>query len=211
MLNLASCRPIAEGCERACYVHPEDASKCVKVSLHGVDKQFRNDLHYQELLLRRRIAWGGIPRFYGMVDTSLGKGLVFDLVRDYDGNVSGCLRDRVESEACRREADSLVASLFALRGYLLRHGIVTRDMTSLNMLYQAVAPQTHRVVLVDGVGNSDYVPLATYIIPLARLKMRSKWAAFERAFRRRYQHITELDQAFRQQRQARSLPALSRV
>jgi hypothetical protein len=70
-------------------------------------------------------------------------------------------------------------ALPALRAYLLRDRVVTMTLKSKNILLQMTTGKSGRLVIVDNVGNSDFIPLSNYIGLLARAKIRRKWRRFE--------------------------------
>ena len=91
MLKLESSALLGRGLRRECYFHPEDENKCIKVVVAGDHKETVREQSYYRLLERRNIAWRMLARFYGNVETNLGEGAVFELIRDYNGEVSKTL------------------------------------------------------------------------------------------------------------------------
>ncbi len=91
MLELDESAPVAIGEHRKIFEHPEDRNLCIKVIwLGGLEETQREEKHYR-LLEKRNISWKLLPRFYGFVETNLGQGAIFDLIRDYDGGLSRSL------------------------------------------------------------------------------------------------------------------------
>lgn len=81
--------PIGTGIERACYVHPHDPDKAVKVLIKRRNVQSKREIkYYTKLAKQPDLAFDHLPRFYGTVKTNLGNGFIVDLVRDYDGQIS---------------------------------------------------------------------------------------------------------------------------
>jgi hypothetical protein len=52
-------------------------------------------------------------------------------------------------------------------------------LKSKNILLQRESPTAGRLVVIDNVGNSDFIPLSHYIALLGRRKIRRKWRRFE--------------------------------
>ena len=52
-------------------------------------------------------------------------------------------------------------------------------LKSKNILLQKTAQDAGKLVIVDNVGNSDFIPLSNYIGCLARRKILRKWRRFE--------------------------------
>lgn len=80
---------IGRGYERACYRHPMDRNLCIKVSETGrIPRKQQNpvEFKYHKKLAARNIDWSHIARCHGWIETDKGKGLVFDLKHDENGN-----------------------------------------------------------------------------------------------------------------------------
>jgi GTP cyclohydrolase II len=84
---------IAKGNERACYLHPDDNNKTIKVTyennIRKKSKQSEKEIKYYKELQSRGIKnWKHLPEYFGEVKTNKGDGFVLELVKDYDGEVS---------------------------------------------------------------------------------------------------------------------------
>ena len=84
------CDPLVVGVgrHRACYIHPADTSKCIKVVHNPGEHAFqeiKRELAYYKHLESYLKDWSGLPRFYGEVETNLGRGFVYDRIVDFDG------------------------------------------------------------------------------------------------------------------------------
>ena len=179
MLELETARLVGRGLHRECYEYPGDPSRCVKVVVAGNSDENRREAKYYALLAARGISWEMLSRFYGLEQTSMGLGAIFELIRDHDGQVSQTL----EHYLARPDPDehiqaALSLALPALRAYLLRYRVVTMTLKSKNILLQQTADYGGRLVVVDNVGNSDFIPLSNYIGRFARSKIRRKWRRF---------------------------------
>jgi hypothetical protein len=53
-------------------------------------------------------------------------------------------------------------------------------------VFQQLAAGDGKLVIVDNVGNSDFIPLSKYNSVFARLKIARKWRRFETQLRRQY-------------------------
>ena len=88
MLQITS-EPIGKGRERACYVHPEDPRKAIKIPTGSITEQTRRDIKFYRRLKQRGLKQlRHVPAYYGWAQTNLGKGIVVDLIRNYDGEIS---------------------------------------------------------------------------------------------------------------------------
>ena len=138
-----------------------------------------------------------LPRFHGLIDTSLGEGAIFDLVRDYDGRISLTLGHYLASEQLTSlHATALREALQALKRYLLEHRIITMTLKTKNILFQLDSPETGKLVIVDNIGNSDFIPVVKYSARLARWKIERKWRRLEHSLRVDYAANKAISQLF---------------
>lgn len=173
VLNLTT-EPIARGRERSCYMHPDDASKLVKVSRGPQTTQNRREIALFEDLIRRGITeYGHLPRYYGAVDTNLGPGLVVELIRDHDGSISKPLRWYIDNGMPREEVELMFE---ALRSFLLRNLVIfNHDLTSGNMLLRRSADDSAALVIIDGLGDVTLLSWLNRLPSHARAKIARRW------------------------------------
>jgi hypothetical protein len=199
-LVLQGLEPFGVGGRRACYVHPLDSLKCVKVLRTDARRTVRhkktiipahwrraydNNAHEKRVLedLEKRIgpAMGRhLPRSYGMVPTDLGPGFVLDLVRDQDGRISRSLRELITTgyalEKLRPSFDEF--------GYFLSENLIlTRKLLDHNLVVSMQADTPGRMVLIDGLGDPAFIPFSRWIPHLGRAKIARRieeaWKRFE--------------------------------
>ncbi len=194
MIELDPHALVGKGLHRECFVHPEDPTRCIKVVVSGSGNENHREEAYYAALARKGVSWDMLPRFHGLVRTSLGEGAVFDLIRDHDDRISLTLGHYLASRQLTELYDvALRKALFDLKNYLLEHCIITMTLKTKNILFQLVTPEAGKLVIVDNIGNSDFIPLANYSKRLARWKISRKWRRFERSLRRDYASNKALD------------------
>ena len=180
MLKLESSALLGKGLRRECYFHPEDENKCIKIVVAGDHKETLREQSYYRLLEKRNIAWKMLARFYGNVETNLGEGAVFQLIRDYNGEVSKTL---VHYFSAKNETDRnyqyLYQELLVLKQYLLKWKIVTISLKPQNIVYKKTNESEGFLVIIDNVGNSDFIPICNYIDWMATRKINRKWQRLE--------------------------------
>jgi hypothetical protein len=187
MLELDPHALIGKGLHRECFVHPEDPSRCIKIVVAGSGNENRREQAYYAALARRGVSFEMLPMFHGLVQTSLGEGAVFDLVRDYDNRISFTLGHYLQSEKLTSaHAAALRQALQDLKNYLLEQRIITMTLKPKNILFQLATAESGKLVIVDNIGNSDFFPIANFSPRLARWKIIRKWRRFERSMRRDY-------------------------
>jgi len=184
MIELDPHALVGKGLHRECFVHPLDPRRCIKIVVAGSGNENRREQSYYAELENKGISWEMLPRFYGLVETNLGEGAVFDLIRDYDGRISLTLSHYLSSPQLTSLHElALRDALRALKSYLLEYRIITMTLKPKNILFQLESADTGRLVIVDNIGNSDFIPLVNFSPRLARWKIRRKWQRFEKSLR----------------------------
>lgn len=177
--------PVGQGRERSCYVHPDDPDKLVKVSAGGIGTQTRREIDfYRQLAKRDDIEYSHLPRYHGIVETSLGPGIVVDLVRDHDGGISKSMLHYLEAGYPIESFEPLLAEL---KDYLLRNLVIfNHDLVARNLLLQKRAGARDRLVLIDGIGDVVLITWFNRFGWHARPKIERRWERFsERLYRSR--------------------------
>ncbi|MEO0528536.1 MAG: YrbL family protein [Bacteroidota bacterium] len=166
------------GKERACYVHPKNPGRVIKILISKVEKQTKRELKLYKGLQRKKISYQHIPKFHGSIETNLGKGNVFDLIQDFNGDISKSLLDYLKL------GYSLLffePKLIELKNYLLTNKIIfNHDMYAGNILYQKISESTGHLILIDGLGDTVFIPWLN-IFPLhVKQKIERRWDLFIR-------------------------------
>ena len=184
MLEIRS-EPIGQGRERACYVHPEDPRLAVKIPLGETSQQTQRDLRFYARLRKRNAVHNKhIPGFHGVVDTNLGRGIVVDLIRDYDGQISRPLNWYLAQGFPIEEFEPLLEEM--IESFLESRIIFNHDLTIGNLLWQKRSMSRGRMVAIDGLGDVVAIAWLDAFAPLARRKIRRRWNRFlERLYRTR--------------------------
>ncbi|EMH4163479.1 PhoP regulatory network protein YrbL [Pluralibacter gergoviae] len=181
MIYLSDTTPLGTGRHRKCYQHPTDAARCIKVvynSESGGDKEIKRELGYYRHLSRRLQDWRGLPRYYGTVKTDCGTGYVYDAILDFDGKPSITLTEFAEN--CRYEEDfrTLRTLLKSLKQYLYKNRIVTMTLKPQNILCQRVSESEVVPVVCDNIGESTFLPVATWSAWFCHRKQERLWQRF---------------------------------
>ena len=122
MLNLDRSFYLSSGEKRDVYLHPENNDKCIKIEKpaglksNAIEARFFKK--YQNCSL--------LPKFFGIDETSLGKGLIVELIKDFDGNVSKSVQDylancELDISECQKYV-SLIEREFLARSILIQIG-----------------------------------------------------------------------------------------
>jgi len=98
---------IGEGWVKKVYLHPKDKSKCIKI-LKKKNKILWNDLHDEFRFFK---LYSNKPKyitkFYGLVKTNKGLGLVYETVLDYNGERSDDLSTFIKNKLKYTNQDNI--------------------------------------------------------------------------------------------------------
>jgi hypothetical protein len=152
--------------------------QCIKITVSGDYRQHDDDIKYYHRLMKRHIDWSHLAQFYTDCKTNLGIGLIFEVVKDYNGSVSKSLGHQLESHDLIIDSPCLNIELSALKSYLLDQCIIVRDLKDDNILVQYLNEEKYRLVIIDGVGNNEFIPISGLTKHLTHRKIERKWAKF---------------------------------
>ncbi len=178
--DLHSALPLGEGNERICYLHPDDKYKIIKVTKQASNGRNQNQIEkiYLQELQQRKVPLQFIPSVYSWMNTSKGKGLVFDRIMNDDESpllsLAECLQRKL---ICWSDANQLLSELYE---YLHRYSIIFADV-GLNNLVCYKQNNTWQLAIIDGLG-ARRLGLKFYIYRkfhlLARIKLKRQWKIF---------------------------------
>ena len=175
MIELTDDLLISQGRNRKCFLHPEDHLRCIKV-LHDnspIKTQIRENRYFKHLS-KRSIDWYMVTPLLELVPTNRGIGAVFELVRDHDGQISKTLDYYLRLKD--PELDTFVIrEIENLKNYLWSEGIIFRDLNPLNILVQQLEKSNYRLMVVDGIGHNDFLPISNFSLYLSRNKIKRTW------------------------------------
>ncbi|RXJ55304.1 YrbL family protein [Candidatus Marinarcus aquaticus] len=179
---------VGKGNERACYVHPEDRNKAIKITYEGnnrkISKQTQLETkYYQELIKRGMNDWKHLPEYFGEVETNKGKGFVVELVRDYDGEVSKTFAYYLEKDGVK----AYQKELEEYREYFVKNSIIFNyGMMPKNILLRKNSESDCDLVLIDGLGDVSHFTLPNKIPYFARRRINRRWMKFVRKYLLKY-------------------------
>ena len=169
--------PIGRGKERACYVHPDDPRKAIKISTGEINTKSKREIRFYRKSQRRGdVDEKHIPKFYGLCETNLGQGIVVDLIRNYDGEVSRPLNWYLAQGCLIEEFEPYLDEL--KHSFLQNLIIFNHDMTIGNLLVQKLSTRKTRLVAIDGLGDVTALDWLDFFPFLVKRKIRRRWARF---------------------------------
>lgn len=189
-IQLCSPLLIAKGGHRACYHHPKDNKLCIKVH-HNVSQSGRveteRELRYYRFISHKKISCPIIPHYYGIVNTNLGSGYVYERISDIDNSTSKTLDVYLLNGLQRDEnIDWLKIAWQHFKQEALSDWLVTKKLHPYNLLVRNGAFGDKRIIVVDNLGSSAWVALPYYSKWLAQLELHKRFAAFEQLVYRQY-------------------------
>lgn len=179
MITLDPTTKFGKGLHREVFVHPENENLCIKVVTYGNQQETKREQAYYRQLQKRNIAWDLLPKFHGNVDTNLGPGAVFDVIRDPNGKVSKTLEHYLaDAEFVENNRQDIQTALKNLKQYLLQYHIMSMAIKPKNVLYQLADNGPGNLFIIDNIGNSDFIPICNYVHFLADQKISRRWDRF---------------------------------
>lgn len=191
MLSLRHAKPIASGQHRLVFQHPEALDRLVKVmrpeivALRGQDGPWYRRIartgpyrgfvrEFNEYLASRYASEGLSPlaRVLGLLDTDMGPGLVVEKICAADGRLALDLDAWVRRDGLTSEVQ---AALDLLLAQLLEHNVITADLHAWNLVCEEKHGETPRLVMIDGFGEKNFVPLSSMSRRNNAARTRSKF------------------------------------
>lgn len=196
-------RPLFVGGTRRVFQHPHHAERCIKVlrpdrtgavrraqksgwkrrlPASAFDDQQKEIRAYDALITSSRdlaSVWQHVPEYFGSVTTDSGIGVVTRLYRNADGswprNLEQCLPQGL--------TPAMVHGLRVFARVMEQQLVLTRDLLPHNMIAVTHADASVQILVVDGIGTADFIPLATFSRFAARAKVRRKLQRLEHRLR----------------------------
>lgn len=177
-----------KGSHKKCFLHPDDKNLCIKLAYNkGGQKDLLREINYINVLARRHKDYNILPKYYGTVETNLGTGYVFEIIRDYDGNKSKTLENFITSSTSFAEHFSLIVNLLKhLKNELYKNEIITMVLFPKNIIFQKMDADNYRIRIVNDMGSSVLIPLDYYFEYFAHTKILRRWEKFLNVLRTKY-------------------------
>ncbi|MBT0721614.1 YrbL family protein [Rosenbergiella collisarenosi] len=187
-LNLSDELLIAKGRHRACYQHPTNAELCIKVHLNAHDDlETIREVRYFKWLHRGHEKLAGIADYCGKVSTNLGTGYVYELVKDYDGQVSKTLEHYLKNlDDTLLQAIDISSAYREFKRALQRQYISMMNLKTYNIVFRKESETKGHFYLVDNLGSANLLPLSYFFKSIASRMLRRKFLRFESLVAERY-------------------------
>lgn len=186
MVELQEQHFIGKGKDRTCYLHPEDEGKCIKIThpprmlangkprKKGPARRVAREVLYYKKLQRRGYDFAHVAGYYGMVETNLGRGHVYEVMKNADGSFAEELVDVLKTSAGQSvELDLALDQLFT---DLYENLVPLAELHGGNICCAKNADGSWTLKLVDGIGNSDFIKYCDWSKFLMRKKLLRKFS-----------------------------------
>lgn len=195
--------PLFVGGTRRVFQHPDYADRCIKVlrsdrtgaarraqkrgwkqllPASAFDDQIKEIRAYRQLLASTpdlTPVWGHVPEYFGTVTTDCGIGIATRLYRNHDGSWPRNLEQLLPRGLTPALGDGIKTFARVMEQYR----VLTRDLLPHNMIAVEHADGSVQVLVVDGIGSADFIPLAAFSQRAARAKVRRKLKRLEERVR----------------------------
>lgn len=188
-INLSDDMLITRGYKRLCYQFPNNPEKIIKIDRKENKKANDNLIEsiYYEYLKKKNVDFSHIAKCYGWIETSKGRGLVFEKITDFDGLASLTLENIIINKILTKlEIDDLIKEL---KEYLEKNQILFADIGLGNILCQKTGKGNYKLVIIDGLGSAKYdfrFKLRMSFYFYNRYKIIAQWKRFMKKYKERF-------------------------
>lgn len=183
-----------QGSHKKCFLHPHNKNLCIKIAYNeGGQKDLIREINYIDVLKRRHKDYSILPKYFGKVNTNLGTGYVFEIIRDYNNGRTQTLEDFITDLNLFSQNYSLIVRLLKeLKEKLYKNEIMTMVLFPENILFQKTDENTYRVRIVNDMGSAVLIPLEYHFKYFAHTKILRRWKMFLDVLRNKYaSHLSE--------------------
>lgn len=182
------------GNHKTVYAHPTDKNLCVKILHTPDDPDFKKEWRYRKALGSRADKMTLLTKYFGEVETSKGKGYLFERVIDFDGKISqtmfNVLDDTVSNPKILPETQKL---LLDFKKTYFDEKFLLAGVDPDNYLVQRTSKTERRVRIIDNIGIASFIPLPYYSDYFAIKRAKKYWRRFVEQMRTEYGNIFSED------------------
>lgn len=180
-------KEIGYGSERKCYIKAFDPCRCLKVSKRQNSDQTVREIKYFEYLQKRGIEASFVPKFYGAFETDdyIGYEQECFLIKENGGTYDDVLTFDRYILNNPNEIKKIKIELMVLKSEMINKNIICSDLSASNVLKVRMG-ENNKIVVIDGYGPSELLPLCQYVKFLGKMKMERQWDKFEKRIRKHF-------------------------
>lgn len=184
-LTLSEDLLLGEGMGRKCYIHPKDKRLCIKIPSQRAKRSAQREINYFKRLHKRGKSFEMLADHKGDVATNMGEGNLYELVRDYDGNISKNL-EYYFSLNDENITSKILELIENLRLYLIREYILFSDLDMDNILVKKENKDDYKLFVIDGIGDNNQIQFLEYFPLFGIKRCVKKWDKFKRGIAKRF-------------------------
>ena len=184
MINLTEGLFVGKGCHRKTYINPENPETVIKILYNNskdAEIQLKRELDHNLCLQKKHKDLQGIAKYFGTIATDMGKGYVFECVRDFDTNdISESLEGYIKRGAFIEDnGELLYKALRKLKDNMLKYGIIPMEMYPYNILCRKNKEGTSfECIIIDDIGTAVLIPIEYWFTFAANNRINRRWKRF---------------------------------
>ena len=176
MITIKDQNFMAEGVYQKCYRHPENEGLCIKISKQELQtSRLLYEINYFKKISRKnwkRFEYPFFTKYHGQVDTNLGTGFVYDLITDETtGEISKTMEYYLLNPDPKITDDMLRDGFDRLIKMMIKHRVIANDIRSKNICCKILKDESIQMIMVDGVGHRDFIPIVEWSSYFAKKKI----------------------------------------
>lgn len=181
---------LGDGNHKKVYAHPTDKTLCVKILHTPDDPDFAKESRYRKALGSRADSMTLLTKYFGEVETSKGKGYLFERVIDFDGKISQTMLNVLDDTiADRKLLPATEKLLLDFKRTYFGEEFLLAGVDPDNYLVQRISPTERRVRIIDNIGIATFIPLPYYFDYFAIKRLKKYWTRFVDLMRSDYGKI----------------------
>ena len=150
-----------------------------KSRIIGGQTDLLREINYIKILIKRNKNSDILAKYYGEIETNLGHGYVFEVIRNYDKSKSITLQEILLDEKLFDNYFNLTVKLLKdLKNNLFENEIITMGIFPENIIFQQIDSQTYKVRIVNDMGSGVLIPLEYHFLYFAKAKVARRWEEF---------------------------------
>lgn len=190
MITLTDDLFLGDGNHKTVYAHPTDKNLCVKLLHTPDDTDFAKEMRYRKALGDRADKMSLLTKYFGEVETSKGKGYLFERVLDYDGkNCQTMLNVFDDTVADKKLLPATEKLLLDFKKAYFDEKFLLAGVDADNYLVQRTSETARRVRIIDNIGIATFIPLPYYFDYFAIKRAKKYWWRFIEQLRYDYKGL----------------------
>ena len=167
---------LGKGADKIVYRHSGIPSHCLKICSKNRANATKREIEYFKFLKNRNVHASFIPEFYGAFEGDDYIGFEQESIIDkesggsYDSVVSLC--DFILDPSSN--VSKIQKMLDALKAEMIKTNVIVCDLHGLNILH-VTKDSSERLMVIDGYGVPEFIPLAKYTHFFGKLKIERQW------------------------------------